>query len=333
MVVVAAFVGAAFAEIADRLDEIAPEIECTKWAAGMPTQITKLRGRVVILHVSDPDRITSQAAVPPLRKLAKAWKDAPVSIVEVVTSPTESSATVYAAKDLPDWPVGWDSKGTTAARFPGTSVPRTYLIGPEGRIVWHAHVQSLTKEIVQAQVDRVQFFVPPPDVKRAKVVAKLAAEQKFGQALAEAAKAEAAKDATPADLTLCKAVRTDVETTWTLQKKVLDALIRENDWGIAWRRAERMAEMFAGTVHGPDAKAVLEELDAKPIVPYVRQAQKEYDGYIEASSKAKTKKDLEALVEKVARFVEVNEHCTPGARAKDLLDQLRSRLAALDAKK
>ena len=322
----------AAADIADRLSEPAPEIDCSKWAAGEPVRISKLRGRVVILHLSDPERITSQAAVPPLRKLAKAWKDQPVSIVEVVLAPMEATALTYAAKELPDWPVGIDAKGSTAGRYPGTSVPRTYLIGPDGRIVWHAHVQALTKDLVQGQVDRVQFFTPGPDVKKAKGVAKAAAEQRYGPALAEAARVEADQQATDADRAICKALREDVARTWELEKKLFDAQCKDLDWGLAWRRAERMVSLFKGTDMEDAAKAEVAKLEEKPIVGYVRPAQDRYDDLLADVSKARSRKDLETALRKAQQFAVEFETIKPGERARDLVSQLEKRLAEMTGK-
>jgi thiol-disulfide isomerase/thioredoxin len=320
------------AEIADKLDQIAPEIECAAWAAGQPAQLSKLRGRVVVLHFSDPDRVTSQAALPALRKVAEAWKDRPVTVVEVVVSPMQASATTYAAKSLPPWSVGWDGKGTSAARFAGTSVPRTYLLGPEGRIVWHAHVGALTKDLVQAQVDRVPFFAPGRDVKAARGVARAAAEQRFGAALAEAAKVEADKYATDADRAMCALARADVARTWELQKKVLDNLCRDLDWGYAWRRAQRMKETFAGTDKEPAIDDVIAKLEAREIVPYVRAGQDLLDRIVEDAAKAKTRKDLSDLVERCVLFEEKYGSTKPGERCASLRESLQKRLADLEAK-
>jgi hypothetical protein len=320
------------ADIADRLDEPAPEIECAKWAAGAPTQITKLKGRVVVLHFSDPERITSQAALATLRKLAAAWKDAPVSNVEVVTAPMEASATTYAAKESPSWPVGWDAKGASSAKYPGTSVPRTYLIGPDGKIVWHAHVQALTKDLVQSQVDRVQFFAPGPDVKSARAVARAAADMRYAAALAEAAKVDTDKKATDADRALVKALRDEFARTWAMKKKLLDALMKDLDWGIAWRRAKQMEAIFKGTEFEDDAAAEIAKLEANPIVAYVRPAQDQYDQLVEDAAKARLRKEVESVLLRAEKFAEAFVNTKPGDRSIDLIEALKKRLAEMPAK-
>ncbi|MCE9638216.1 MAG: TlpA family protein disulfide reductase [Planctomycetes bacterium] len=320
------------ADIADRLDEVAPEIECAKWVAGQPVQLSKLRGRVVVLHFSDPERITSQAAVPPLKKLAQTWKDAPVTIVEVVTSPAEASALSYAAKESPAWAAGLDASGVTQSRYPGTSMPRTYLIGPDGRIVWHAHVLALTKELVQAQLDRVQFFAPGQDVKKAKGVAKAASEMKYAAALAEAGKVEADKLATDADRALIAAVRADIERTWELKKKLADALIKDLDWGIGWRRALQLQALFKGTAHQADADAFVAKLDAEPMVKYVRPAQNRYDDLLVLASKARTKSQIEEVIKELKDFQDLYKNLKLTERAADLVETLEKRLADLKGK-
>lgn len=332
VVALAAAPASAPADIADRLDEPAAEIECAKWEAGQPTQIAKLRGRVVVLHFSDPDRITSQAAVPTMKKLAAAWKDAPVTIVEVVTSSTETAAAAYASKELPPWAVGWDAKGASSGRYPGDSIPRTYLIGPDGRIVWHAHVQALTKDLVQAQVSRVQFFAPGPDVKRAKSAARLASEMKFGAALHEGEKVEADRLSTDADRALVQAIRADVARTYEFDKKLLETLVKDCDWGLAWRRVQRMKAVFAGTEYEAKANADIARLEANPVVAYVRPAQDQYDALIDQYAKARTKKDVESLLTAVRNFADRYVNTKPGDRAAQWIPAIEKRLAELSAK-
>ena len=295
-------------------------------------QLSKLRGRVVVLHFSDPERITSQAAVPPLRKLAQTWKDAPVTIVEVVTSPAEASAMAYAAKESPPWPAGFDAAGATQARYPGTSMPRTYLIGPDGRIVWHAHVLALTKEIVQAQVDRVQFFAPGPDVKKAKAAAKAASDMKYAAALAEAAKVDADKTATDADRALVAAIRADIDRTWELKKKLADLLIKDLDWGIGWRRALQLQALFKGTAHQADADAFVAKLDAEPMVKYVRPAQNRYDDLLVLASKARTKSQIDDVIKELKDFQDLYKNLKLTERAADLVETLEKRLADMKGK-
>ena len=73
-----------------------------------------------------------------------------------------------------------------ALAYPGSSVPRTYLIGPDGKIEWHAHIGALTDDAVDAQLARVAFFDSKNVPRKARVAAQAAAKLNFDKAVPEA---------------------------------------------------------------------------------------------------------------------------------------------------
>lgn len=317
---------AARAEIMDRIDEPAGDLVCAKWFGADQSKLEKLRGRVVIVHFSRPEVITSRAAVPSLRKLAETYADKAVTVVEVVVSDDEAKAAAYVEKEKPSWSVGFDANGTAAMKYPGTSVPRTYLVGPDGRVVWHQHVSTLPTKLVDEQLARLAFFAPSKDVKVGKAAAKFASEMRYREALDECAKIDLDKKATDADRELAKAIRADIPRMLTFLREKAEALYQAQDYGFSWRRFERMAAAFKGTEHEASIKKRMDELSKVKIVPYVVQAQNELDKLM-FETPAKTPKQITELVAKLRQFAIRYSPNIPADRADAYADELEKSLA------
>lgn len=319
------------AEIADRLDAEAPEFSCTKWWNGPAPTFAKLRGRVVILCFGDPGVVTSKAAAPALAKVAEKWKDAPVTIVEVAVCAKEETAADWATKNGGRL-LGWDSKGTTSAGYPGTSVPRAYVIGPDGRIVWHAHIGALTDDVVKGQVARVIFFSPPKEAKKTAAAARLAGEQRYGAALAETSKLALDRFLTDPDREVIAAIRAEIPRSFAFQKKLLDTNEDLLDWPLAVKRVERMEAMFRGTEFEKQVADRRAKLDGNPRVAWVCKAQKLLDEAVEDAAKAKSKRDFEAVIERFRGVEQGFPETKPSERAREWREAMEKRLEELRTK-
>lgn len=319
------------ADIADRLDAVAPDPSCSKWWNGAPVKFAALRGRVVLLHFADPTKVTSKAAGASLAKLEETWKAEPVTFVEIAVGAPEDAVAAWAAKH-PGRTVGLDARNATSDAYPGSSVPRLYVIGPDGRIAWHAHVGALTAEVVRGQLARVAFCAPPKEAKRAAAAAKAALELEYGKALHEAGRAEADPWCNDADRKVVAAVRDEVVRSHAFQTKLLDTLEEELDWAFAWRRVERMEKMFKGTQFQDAVGRRKAKLEANARVAWVCKAQQLLETVLEDAAKARGRKDIAAVIQRL-EGVEANYPETrPAERAAEWRASLERRLAELDAK-
>lgn len=322
----------ASAEIADRLDEAAVEVACSKWWGIDQTRVDKLRGRVVVVHFSKPELVTSKAALVPLRKLVDGHPGAPLTVVEVIVSADEAIAADYVATVKPTWSVGFDGNGTAAARWPGSSVPRTYMIGPDGRIAWHAHIVALTEPLLQAQLQRVLIYAPSSQLKAAKSAQKLAAEMRYKAALDECDKVDTEKYANEADRDVVKAIRAEVDREFKFLYTHAVKLADDRDYGLAWRRLERLAEIYKGTAHETEIAAKMAELKARDIVPYVIRAQDDYDKL--SGRPARSAKQIKDLISELEGFIgKYGEEVVPGERALKWKQELVKQLAEVEAAK
>ena len=328
LVLACLFGAGARADIVDRLDEPAAEIVASAWLNGAAPKLADLRGRVVLLHVSDPARATSKAFVPDLVKLRDAYKSAPVTIVEVVENEDQAVATAHAADAASGvtWLVGWDGTGTLLRGYPGTSIPRTYLIGPDGKVAWHAHIKALTKEILDAQVTRCTFgdskVVPAP----ARVAAKAMLDLRFGDAITAADKVFTDKYAGDDAKAFCAKVKKEVARYYAFQKSVVEALIRDLDWAVAYHRLEKMLVVYKGTDHFDEIVKKKAELDANPRVKYIVAAQRDLDTIVEHIDREDIK-GLEKIVAKLKEFQETYPDSAVAKKAGEWIEECERRIA------
>lgn len=333
LVLACLFGAGARADIVDRLDEPAAEIAASQWWNGTAPKLADLRGRVVVLHVSDPARATSKAFVPNLVKLRDAYKAAPVTFIEVVENDDQAVATAYAADAASGvtWLVGWDGTGALLRGYPGTSVPRTYVIGPDGKVAWHAHVMALTKEILDAQVTRCSFGDNKAVPAAARVAAKAMLDLRFGDAIVAADKVFTDRYAGDDAKAYCAKVKKEVARYYAFQKGVVDALIKDLDWAAAYHRIERMLVVYKGTDHLPEVEKRKAELDANPRVKYIVAAQKELDQIVEHIDREDVK-GLEKIVEKLKAFQENYPDSAPAKKAGEWIEECERRIARRRAK-
>jgi hypothetical protein len=315
----------AAADIADRLDQKAPEVSCSEWWNGKAPKIAKLKGRVVVVHFHDPNRITSKAFEGKVKELAEANADRPFTLIEVIVDCDEVDAQSYVARAGADWLVGWDGKGDCAAAYSGSSVPRTYLIGPDGMVAWHAHIAALTEDALEAQYARARWFDVKSLPRKSKTAAKAARELRFGAATKEAKKLIDDQYATDKD----KSILAEIERYHAFQMKVVTALEKDLDWGIALKRVERMREIYKGTAVEEDVEKEWRKLDANPRVAYVAEAERLL-GLILEKTDIRKKRDLESGLNELRLFVGDYDQTKPAERARTWIKEFERRLAQME---
>lgn len=320
-----------WADIATRLDRPAEDLPCTKWWNGDGSKMKAFQGRVVLVHFSDPRKSTSKAFTASLAKVAAKFGEKGLALVEVVLA-DEDTAAAHAGNEAVTWPVGVDPEGVAEAGYPGSSVPRTYLVGPDGRIVWHAHVGALTDELVDAQLARTAFFDPKQVPKRCRAMATAAGKRKFATALAEAAKIDADSRATTEEKALVSLVRSDLERHYAFHLKLADTEIHEKEYGQGWARLERLLEDFAGTDRAAAVEERIQKLKDSPIAVHVREGERQLDEILERAGSRK-KNDLRNMIGALEALMKDHGHTVVGPRAKSWHDELVKRLAEIERKR
>lgn len=321
----------ASADIADRLDQKAPEPSCKTWWNGKAPKISKLKGQVVVLHFHDPNRLTSKAFESKVKRLAEDQAGKPFTLIEIIVDCDEVDAQSYVERAGATWLVGWDGKGDAAAEYAGSSVPRTYLIGPDGMVAWHAHIGALTEDALDAQYARARLFDEKSLSRKAKPAAKAARELRFGKAAEEAKKLIGDEHAEEADKAIARTILTEIKRYHAFQMEVVTALEKDLDWGVALRRVERMREVYRGTDMEDEVEAEWRKLDANPRVAYVAEAERLL-GLIVEKTDLRKKGDLESAVRELKTFIDSYDNTKPAERARSWVEEYERRLAAMEKK-
>ncbi len=317
------------ADIADRLDQKAADPACSTWWNGKAPKLAKLKGRVVVLHFHDPDRITSKAFEGRVKQLAADHVEQPFTLIEILVDCDERDAQSYVARAGATWLTGWDGKGDTAAAYPGSSVPRTYVIGPDGVVAWQAHIGALTADVLEAQFARARLYDEKALPRKAKAAAKAARELRFGAATKAATKLLGDPYAKDDEKELARTILAEIKRYHAFQMKVVSALEKDLDWGVALQRVEHMREIYRGTDVEAEVEAHWLELDANPRVTYVAAAERLLAKIIDKTDVRK-KRDLEAGLTELRTFIESYDNTKPAERARTWVTEYERRLAAME---
>ncbi len=316
LVLAATVAAPARADIVDLIDKPAPELSCTQWWNGGAKKMAALRGRLLVVHFSNPEKITSIAFVESVRKLHKLGAERPIEVVEIVLAKDPKVVTEYFSKFDVKWRVGLDAKGDAARAFAGSSVPRTYLIGPDGSVAHHAHVNTITEAVLAPQFARVPFFVEKGVPRKAKALAKAMAKQKFAKALELARKLLEDKYAGEEETRLAGVAKAEVERSFKLRMKLLKRTIKDVDWALAWRRVELIKKLYKGTPHQVEADAAWTELSNNPRVPY-HTAALEWIERIVTKTNLRRKKELESAIAELLQVQKKYENALAAKKAKE----------------
>lgn len=313
------------ATIVDQLDQPARELACAEWFNGKAPNIAKLKGRVVLLHFSNPDKLTSKAFVGNIRKIHEKYGEKGLTVIEVMLVDDLPTAKSYVAAQKIDWLIGADTEHKARGNYLGTSEPRSYLVGPDGKIVFHAHVGALKDSMIQGQLDRMEFFDLKKVPAKAKALAKATAAQRYAAALKEVEKIKKDPHADDDTRRLAKLAEADMERDHKFQLELLDDNIRTRDLGVAWDRLLLLMKRYKGTPqHDEFVKRHLELKEDERAV-WVRAKQIELDKMLEKSNSRK-KSDIEKLVRKLKEFAEFVGEARPGEKARDWIKLLEKRL-------
>jgi thiol-disulfide isomerase/thioredoxin len=105
---------------------------------GDPASLGALRGRAVLLNVWSVWCTPCRAEVPVLDGLYRTYRTAGLEMIGVNVDPRgdESTVRTYVRAAGMTYPVWRDPEDAIAARFPAAGVPRSYLIGRDGTLLW-----------------------------------------------------------------------------------------------------------------------------------------------------------------------------------------------------
>jgi hypothetical protein len=253
------------------LDRPAPDPVVAKWVAGeAPPAWKDLAGRCALLELTDPDDLVCQGLASRTAEVAaKAGARRMVLVsVAVGSGADEGTAKEFAGRFKVTWPLGVDRKGETLMAAGMPSLPRYFLVAPDGRVLWEGSPGALDEKTLDAFAEKARIWRTAELSQRIRPAALLFVQGKYAAALRKAeealAEVEKRKKATlplegteEKDAALLKeAVRSLGEV-----RLVVAGRLEKDRWSLdALEMYEGMAAAFAGCDVEAKAKEALERM-------------------------------------------------------------------------
>jgi hypothetical protein len=186
---------AAAASAGSLLDAPPPEPAVARWVvADAPPPLKGLRGRCVLLEITDPGDLVCQGLASRTRELARRGAGRDLAVITVATGRggDEELAKDFAKRAQYDWPVGVDRKGETWLAWGAPNLPWCLLVAPDGRVLWEGNPGALENAVLDAFLDRARLWRPDEIAKPVRPAAEAFSKGRFGSAWKKAEEASAA---------------------------------------------------------------------------------------------------------------------------------------------
>lgn len=113
----------------------APALELPD-ATGKTVSLESLKGRWVMINYWASWCAPCTTELPHLEALQKAHSDKPFTLLAINIDPDRNSADAFLKKHPLDLTVLFDTANRTTERFGISAMPTTFIVNPEGNIVW-----------------------------------------------------------------------------------------------------------------------------------------------------------------------------------------------------
>jgi len=254
------------------LDRDPPAPAVTKWVVGEPPPALKsLKGTSALLELTDPDELVCQGLASRTLEVANRTKDRHLLVITVAvgTGADEEKAREFAKRFGVTWPLGVDRKGETFYAFGAPTLPRWYLVAPDGRVMWEGSPGALDDAALSGFLERARLWRPAEVAKTVRPAAEAfvkgkyaSAARKAADALAEARKRAGAGLPVEGDVEKDAALVTEgLRALAEMRLRIASGLEKER-WSLeALEIYEAMAEGFRGTEWAGKAKDAIEAME------------------------------------------------------------------------
>ena len=274
------------------LDRAAPDPVVKSWAVGeKPPSLKALKGNCALVELFDPDDLVSQGLVSRTAEIAATAAAKRIVVLSVATGAgaDEEKVREFAKAAKATWPMGVDRNSETFLAYGMPSLPRYFLVTPDGRVSWEGSPAALEFAELDAFVEQARVWRPEELTKTARPVAEAFVRGKPALAIqkakeiGEAEQAKLARGRTPEVEELKAISATLKDMTLVLEAigrvgkarlAVADRLAKDR-WSIdAQEILEGMVKSFAGTPHEEAAKKRLAAIAADERAQYEITAMK-----------------------------------------------------------
>ena len=247
------------------LDRQAPEPAAAKWVAGeAPPALKALKGRAALVELLDPDDLVCQGLVSRTVEIAAraAERNLLVLTVAVGAGADEATSRAFAKQFRIAWPLAVDRGSETFLAYGMPSLPRYFLVTPDGRVAWEGSPGALDDRSLALFLERCRLWRTEEVAKGARPAAESFVKGKYAAAVRKATelvgevkekrgKGQPVDDAAEKDAQVVLDAVADIAAARFANA---DRLAKER-WSLDAREIlEGVAAAFVGTEHEAKAK-------------------------------------------------------------------------------
>jgi thiol-disulfide isomerase/thioredoxin len=171
------------------------------------------------------------------------------------------------------WPMSFEGQGwggSTPKSWGVNSIPQTFIIGPDGTVLWRGHPSQIDEPLAAAFRDHPPVLVDPKITEQAKTTldqidSELASNKTAAAAKLLAGFPEAAK-ADPEMATRLTSTTAKVQNAASLELAAVEPMIESQQYAAAIRKLRELSITYSGLPVANAAKAKLTELGSNPKV-------------------------------------------------------------------
>jgi thiol-disulfide isomerase/thioredoxin len=271
---------------------------------GTPISLEKMKGKIVVVDFWASWCGPCMAEAPHMVQLNQRYGPMGMQMIGISLDQDRAAmAEAVRAKSL-NWPQFID--GTGGKQFAGIwgvdSIPRTFIIGPDGKVLWTGHPARIDRELEKAFKEHPPQLVDPviladanAALEKANIAMKAGNTRAALQGLSKVP-ADASKDKEFASK--LEAARNALEAEAAEMLESVDPMIKQGDYVQAVAKLKELSSALEGSATGKKANARLAELSGKPEVKTAlakAERARQADAALDAAQKLKDgKKDADA---------------------------------------
>lgn len=286
-----------------------PEIEVAGWYnhLGPAPSLASLKGQTVLIEFWATWCGPCVAAWPHLQELHEVYESKGLVILGLSAEEPDVVSNFVDQKGITAR-VAYGSKSNS--KYGVTGIPKTFVVGPDGKVVWHGHPGGLTSDILEGALKGAKpraggplALSPSTAVSgRLAAVAQAMEQGKLAKAMQSAQTFAADVKSTEAEKTGAAALLAEIEGHVQALTQQAERYVSNKDVLRAVAMYEIVAKEFGAQAPGVSAKTRIEEIRKDPALSKELEAGEAFDKLKESAAKLSSSKKKDKYREFADKF-------------------------------